>query len=91
MFVEAGFCVDLLCWDRGREYPRFEQREGYRIRRCHIPAPYASKWLFVMMPLWWVYAFFQLLCRRYDASHACDFDTVAPALAARVLRRKPVV
>jgi len=91
MFVEAGFCVDLLCWDRGREYPRFEQREGYRIRRCHIPAPYASKWLFVMMPLWWAYAFFQLLCRRYDAIHACDFDTVAPALAARVLRRKPVV
>jgi glycosyltransferase involved in cell wall biosynthesis len=91
MFVEAGFETVFLGWDREQAYPREEERDGFRIHRCRLRAPFASKWLFVMMPFWWLYAFRYLLRSRPDAIHACDFDTVVPALAVRLLRGTPVI
>ena len=91
MFVEAGFDTTLLCWDRQREQPKREVKDGYTIHRCHLRAPYASRKLFLMMPFWWIYAQFFLLFHPADAIHACDFDTVIPALKAGFIKRIPVV
>ena len=91
MFVDAGFGTTLLCWDREAASPKREQRDGAVIARCRLRAPYGSKWLFVFMPLWMAYAFFFLLRAKTDAIHACDFDTILPALAAGRLKRIPVV
>ena len=91
MFVEAGFETTLLCWDRQQDQPKRETKDGYRVHRCHLKAPYASKKLFLMMPFWWLYAFFYLMFHRADAIHACDFDTIVPALAVKFIKRVPVV
>jgi glycosyltransferase involved in cell wall biosynthesis len=91
MFVEAGFETTLLCWDRQQEAPRREVKDGYTVHRCRIRAPYGSKILFLMMPFWWIYEFAYLVTHRCDAIHACDFDTVVPALLAKRVKRVPVV
>ncbi|MDX9975872.1 MAG: glycosyltransferase family 4 protein [FCB group bacterium] len=91
MLVEAGFETTLLGWDREREQPKREIKDGYRIHRCHIRAKYGSKKLFLTMPLWWIYEFFFLLVHRFDAIHACDFDTVVPALLIKSIKRTPVI
>lgn len=91
MFVEAGYDTTLLCWDRQQEQPKHETKEGYTVHRCHLRAPYASKRLFLMMPFWWIYEFVYLLFHRVDVIHACDFDTVVPALKVGFLKRIPVV
>jgi glycosyltransferase involved in cell wall biosynthesis len=91
MFVEEGCAVTLLCWDREREWPKHEEKDGYTIHRCHLRAEYGSRKLFLLMPLWWVYEFFMLLRLGGNAIHACDFDTVVPALAVRILTGRKVV
>jgi len=91
MFVDAGFDTTLLCWDRDGESPKREQRAGYRIVRCSIRAPYGSKWLFLLMPLWMLYAFFFLLRTKSDVIHACDFDAALPALPVKLFRHVNVV
>jgi len=91
MLVEAGFETTLLCWDRERECPKCERLDGYEARRCHLRAPYGNRWLFLLTPLWWVYELVFLLTHRADCIHACDFDTIVPALCVKLLKRVPVV
>lgn len=91
MLVEAGYDTTLLGWDREREQPKHEIKSGYAVHRCHIRAAYGSKKLFLMMPFWWVYEFFYLLTHRFDIIHACDFDTVVPALAVKLMKGTPVL
>jgi len=91
MFVEAGFETMLLCWDRDVEHRKCETKDGYTVRRCHLRAPYASRRLFLLTPLWWAYEFLHLLTHKADCIHACDFDTVVPALLVKLLKRTRVV
>ncbi len=91
MFVEAGFETTLLCWDRAREHAKTEEKDGYSVRRCHLPAPYGSKWLFLMTPLWYVYELLYLLFHRADCIHSCDFDTLPPALLCKWIKGTKVV
>lgn len=90
-FAAAGFRATVLCWDRDATGPREEERDGYRIVRCRLRAPYGSRWLFLLMPLWMAWTAAWLCRRRAITIHACDFDTVLPALAAKTVRGHRVV
>lgn len=89
--AEAGYEVHVLCWDRGARYPKRERCEGYTVRRCHLRAPYGSRWLFLFTPLWYVFEFFYLLFHRCEVVHAMDFDTLPPAVAIKLLKRTKLV
>jgi glycosyltransferase involved in cell wall biosynthesis len=44
-----------------------------------------------MMPVWWAIEFIHLLAQKTDCIHACDFDTLVPALAVKLIKRTKVV
>ena len=86
---QGGHDVRVFLWDRERAYPRIEEREGVRIRRLPLPAPYNRPILLLPM-LWWMIAAF-FATRGAKVVHACDLDTLPAALAAKALGGRKVV
>ncbi len=86
---QAGHDVRVFLWDRERAYPRNEEREGVRMRRLPLPAPYNRPILLLPM-LWWMIAAF-FATRGAQVVHACDLDTLPAALAAKALGGRKVV
>jgi len=84
--AEDGHEVKLLVWDRQRDL-NINSRDGYQIIRFTVGAPYDTIWALLYLPLWWAYELYFLLRYRADVIHACDFDTLPPALVAKLLKR----
>jgi glycosyltransferase involved in cell wall biosynthesis len=90
----AGYEVKVIAWDRTGELPEQESRGGMTIHRLSIQADYGRglgnlpalvKWLFGLTK-WLINS-----RKTYDVIHACDFDTVQPALLCKFLFGKKVV
>jgi glycosyltransferase involved in cell wall biosynthesis len=87
-----GHSVSVLAWNRGDWLPERESRSFGEIRRFRIRAGYGSGIKLLPKMLWfWIVLFGSLLRERFDAVHACDFDTLPPALLAAKLKGKKVV
>lgn len=89
-----GYVVTAVGWDRTGKLPRDQAQDGLRIHRLSIPARYGTglmnlpallAWQFGL--LWW------LVTHRgaYQVIHACDFDTIIPALVCKRLWKTPVI
>ena len=92
--AEAGYKVTLLGWDRSGKLPERDIISGLVCHRLPIAARYASGMRNLPALLRWQAGLFSWLVRRrreYDLIHACDFDTVLPALLCRQLFGKKVV
>jgi glycosyltransferase involved in cell wall biosynthesis len=87
----AGYVVRVFGWDRRREWPAHETINGVEYRRSRIPAPYASRLLALVLPLFWVRVAWRIACERPDVVHACDLDALIPSLVARPFIRKAIV
>lgn len=92
--MQAGYAVTALGWDRSAGLPCSEERDGFTILRRPIQAGYARGLMnFIPLLRWEVDLLVWLVRHRkeYDLIHACDFDTILPALAAKVLFGKKVI
>ncbi len=89
-----GYDVQILCWDRTGDLSSIERRNGIPYHHIPIKAQFGTgmgnfpsllRWQGAL--LWW------LISHRheYDQIHACDFDTVLPALLVKMLFGKNVV
>ena len=86
---EHGYDVKLLVWDRQNTL-KGENAEGYTVCKFKLKAPY-DKWTVAFyLPIWWIYEFFFLLRDRGNVIHACDLDTLIPAVLARSIKRIPL-
>jgi hypothetical protein len=92
--IADGYQVCVLGWDRSGKLPKKEEQDGLLIHRLRISAKYGSGlmnlpalvlWQFGL--LWW------LITNRhsYQVIHACDFDTILPALLCEFLWKKIVI
>jgi glycosyltransferase involved in cell wall biosynthesis len=94
MLASAGYAVSALAWDRSDALPEDETSDGLHIHRVRIKGEYGSG-LRNLGPLTkWQAGLYSELFRRaqdYDIIHACDFDTVIPALCMKKLNGKKVV
>jgi glycosyltransferase involved in cell wall biosynthesis len=91
---QAGYQVTLLGWDRSASLPQHDLLDGLHITRLPIRAEYASGMHNLPDLLRWQWGLLQWLVRHrreYDLIHACDFDTVPPALLCRSLYGKKVI
>ncbi|AEG18381.1 glycosyltransferase family 4 protein [Methanobacterium paludis] len=80
-----GHSVTLLVWDRQNNLKR--ENKGYNVHRFSLRAPY-DKWTALFyLPLWWIYEFYFLLIHNADVIHACDFDTLWPAVIAKFIKK----
>lgn len=79
----VGYQVTALGWDRTAALPVRETGEGLEIRRMPIRAEYGSGLANLPNLLRWQWGLFRWLAKHhddFDVIHACDFDTILPAL-----------
>lgn len=87
-----GHSVSVLAWNRGDKLVEWETRSFGEIMRFRIRAGYGTGIRLLPKMLWfWLALFAYLLKERFDAVHACDFDTLLPALLAAKLKGKRLV
>lgn len=92
--LQGGYAVSVIGWDRSAALPASERRDGLHIERISIQAPYAAGMMNLPNLLRWEYLLLSWLWRHrseYDLIHACDFDTILPALWAKKFWGKRVV
>ncbi len=87
----AGYDVRVYGWDRGSEHAGEERVGGVLYRRCAVRAPYGSNALAFYLPLYWYRALGEIRRMRPRIIHACDFDTLIPALLGKCLFGSKVV
>lgn len=92
--AQAGYQVNLLGWDRTAALPRQEMLDGIPCQRLPIRAEYASGMRNLPDLLRWQWGLLKWLVshrREYELIHACDFDTVLPALVCQRLYGKKII
>jgi glycosyltransferase involved in cell wall biosynthesis len=86
---EHGYDVKLLVWDRQNTL-KGENGEGYKICKFAFKAPYDRLTVVFYLPIWWIYELFFLLKDDCDVIHACDLDTLIPAILGKFIKRVPL-
>lgn len=86
---EHGYDVKLLVWDRQNTLS-VKDNEGYTICKFGFKAPHDKLTVIFYQPIWWIYEFFFLLKDKCNVIHACDLDTLIPAVPAKFIKRVPL-
>ncbi len=92
--LRAGYQITLLGWDRTAELPQQDRIEGMPCFRLPIRSQYATGMRNLPDLLRWQWGLLKWLIHHrsdYDVIHACDFDTVLPALYCQRIHHKKVV
>ena len=92
--ARAGYRVTVVGWDRLAGFAKTETRGYAEVVRLHIRARFVTGLKNLPHLLRWQKGLCQWLFKHrceYRIVHACDFDTVLPALFAKVLFGKLVV
>ncbi len=93
-FCQQGWKVDVLGWDRTGELPSPVQTDFGVVHRLPIRARFGSGLGNLPQLIRWQIGLFLWLIRhreKYQVIHACDFDTVLPALLIARLRKISIV
>lgn len=91
---QNGWKVDILGWDRTGTLPSPVQTDFGVVHRLPIRARFGSGLGNLPQLLRWQIGLLLWLIRHreeYQAIHACDFDTVLPALIIAGLRKIPLI
>ena len=92
--AEANHRILILGWDHTCRLPAVEHRSYAVIHRCSISTGFAHGIFNLPGLLRWEVAQLRWLIRHrseYDIIHACDFDTILPALLIQSVTKKKVV
>jgi len=84
---QHGYNVRLLVWDRQNTL-KTKNGEGYDIQKFTLRAPYDTLTALFYLPIWWVYEFLFLLKNGADIIHACDLDTLYPAIFVKLIKKR---
>ena len=91
---DAGYQVNALGWDRSGVLPVKEQKEGWQIWRLPIKAGFGRGMGNLPQLLRWQAGLTIWLVKHrkeFTYLHACDFDTILPALFCKYFWHKKVV
>jgi glycosyltransferase involved in cell wall biosynthesis len=83
---KKGHDVKLLLWDRQGTLKN-EENAKYRVFSFNLRAPYDEFTVLFYLPLWWMFELVFLLRDDSKIIHACDLDTLMPAILAKWVRR----
>ncbi len=84
--AQNGYSVRLLVWDRQQNLTDTNALK-YTVDKFNLKAPYDKLSAVLYLPFWWMYELYYLLRHPADVIHACDFDTLIPAILAKILKR----
>lgn len=92
--IAAGHSVRALGWDRTGNLPIAETRQGVPVTRLPIRAEFGKGMGNLPQLLRWQWGLWCWLIQHraeFDLIHACDFDTILPALWLKAFHGKHVV
>ena len=84
---KAGHEVHFLVWDRDGKFPKVERIGSYTAHRFRFKAPYETIFILLYLPIWWLYELYFILRENPDVVHACNFDTLPPAIVAKFIKK----
>jgi len=90
----AGYDVTVLAWGRDIQQKAAEVVNGYQIIRLQVISKYAKGLLNLPAMIRWQIRLYFWLNRnayQFDLIHACDFDTILPALLIANRHNLPVI
>lgn len=89
---ELGYLVRVIGWDREYRSVSEEYMEGIKIERIKIRSKYGAgmKNIFQLI-LFNIVVLFKLLKEKPDVVHACDLDTVLPAIFLKKFMKRKLV
>lgn len=75
--LQNGYDVTIVCWDRDRKAPEFEDLDGIKIERIYLNSTHGrgSTQIFFLF-LFWLKAFLKEFFKKFDVIHCHDFDTL---------------
>lgn len=80
-----GYDVKLLVWDR--QHNLKDDNFQFTIYRFKLKAPYDKLSVLFYLPFWWIYQIFFLFQTNPDIVHACDIDTLYPAIIFKCCKK----
>jgi len=86
--ITYGFKVVVLAWDRDGVFRSLQLSDGKTILRLRLRAPYEKLAIGAYYPLFWFWIFTKLFRIRPQIVHACDLDSMPPALLYRLFDRR---
>lgn len=92
--AEAGYHVSMLGWDRSAQLESEITSENISCYRLPIKAEFGTGMGNLPALLRWQWGLFNWLSKQHkniDIIHACDFDTIIPALICKFLWGKKVI
>lgn len=83
--LQAGYELDLYCWDRQAELPEEETQAGLYIHRLQsVPSRYAAGWRQLFrLPRFWRWARRQIERQPPEIVHCHDLDTLYAGVALK--------
>lgn len=91
---QAGYSVSALGWDRSGSLPQRDEKLGFECIRIPLQAGYGRGLGNLPQLLRWQWQLWRWLIRNrweFDVIHACDFDTILPALWCKTFFGKYLV
>lgn len=82
---QNGYEVHLLAWNRQNNLNIDDHL--FKIHEFKLKAPYDKFSALFYLPFWWVYELYFLLKNNFDIVHACDLDTLYPAIIVTLIKR----
>lgn len=92
--AKAGYQIQALGWDRSGDLPKMENKGEISISRLAILAKYGSGLMNLPALLRWQIGLLSWLIKNknsFDVIHACDFDTILPAMLVKGIWKKIVI
>jgi glycosyltransferase involved in cell wall biosynthesis len=78
-----GFRVVVLAWDREGTHRNYEFCNGWIVYRLKLRAAYHKLAVVAYYPIFWLWVLSKLIKMHPNIVHACDLDSILPALLYR--------
>ncbi len=92
--ISAGYRATVVAWDRTGELPSQENRDGLLIYRLPIRAQFGTGMGNFPQLMRWQWGLLRWLLQHkaeFELIHACDFDTILPAILMKAAYGKKVI
>jgi glycosyltransferase involved in cell wall biosynthesis len=89
--LSKKYSVLVIGWNR--EGQSIDTSSNYKnnLRLLNIKAPFGKPSIIGFYPFFWIWIFLQLVLYSPNIIHACDLDTIPPALLYKLIFRKKVI